>query len=310
MKHRQKRWRGFTLIELLVVIAVISILISLLLPAVQQAREAARRTQCRNNLKQLGTAMHSYHSTHRVFPYGWRDDFVVATFHNRCTWMQLLMPMYGQAPAYEKYMANKERWVMDTIPEVKDLVIPTLMCTSDPTSPGFGGGGPPRSGGVGFQGNYVVCAGNELMRRSRYDSLNGMFDMHSSVRIRSIADGTSNTAMMTESVRRGSGPGGWGGAGGYWGGAPHGSFGFTTLETPNTPLADHHWSCRTENHPVAPCRSIVHGDEIRTFARSYHTGGVHVCMADGSTRFINENLDRNTWRALGSIKGVEVVGAF
>jgi len=312
MKQFRPRSRGFTLIELLVVIAIIAILIALLLPAVQQAREAARRSQCKNNLKQLGIGMHNYHDIHQTFPYGWLNS---NSFHGRCTWMQQLLPTIDQGPAYQQYMASNARWVMDTPAAIKDLPIPTLMCPSDPTSPGRGGGGGPRSGGTGFQGNYVACAGNDLMRRSQYSNLNGMFDMHSNTRFATVTDGTSNTAMLSEGIRRSSnvsGPNGssWGGAGGYWGGAPHGSFGFTTLENPNTPLADQNYTCKDLNHPRAPCVAIRGGDAIRNFARSYHTGGVHTCLADGSVRFINENIDRNNWRAIGSVADGELTGEF
>ncbi|QDU40955.1 Type II secretion system protein G precursor [Maioricimonas rarisocia] len=306
------RKAGFTLIELLVVIAIIAILIALLLPAVQQAREAARRTQCKNHLKQVGLALHNYHDTHNVFPYGYMES---GTYHKRDTWMQMVLPFIDQAPMYNQYSAWDGEWVMDTPPEIKDLQIPTLQCPTDPSTPGVGGGGGNRAGGNGFQGNYVVCAGNDLMLRSQAHNLNGMFCRRSSTRMGDVLDGTSNTVMTSEGIVRGSdvsGPDGvsWGGTGGYWGGAPHGSYGFTTLEPPNSRLADQIYDCKEDDFMGAPCNPIGGADELRNFARSYHVGGAHAGMADGAIRFISSNIDTGTWRALGSRRGGETVGEY
>lgn len=298
--------RGFTLIELLVVIAIIAILIALLLPAVQQARESARRTQCKNNFKQLGIAMHNYHDVFRTFPYGYYHS---NTYHGRDTWMQQLMPYYDQAAAYNQYAAANVRWVMDTPREIKDLKIPVLMCPSDPSSGGFGGGGGARAGGNGFQGNYVMCAGNNLMTRNSR-TLNGIVCEISSIEFRDITDGTTNTLMSSETIIRGIQTGGWGGAGGYWGGGNHGSYGFTSLETPNTTVADQVYSCKSTVFPNAPCTSIFGGSDLRNFARSYHEGGVQVSLCDGSGRFVSENISLDVWRALGSRNGSEVPGEF
>ena len=301
-----KRRRAFTLIELLVVIAIIAILVALLLPAVQQAREAARRSQCKANLKQIGIAMHNYHDVHSRFPYGYYDS---SSYHGRDTWMQQLMPYYDQAPSYEAYASSNVRWVMDTPKEIKDLKIPVLMCPSDPSSGGFGGGGGARAGGNGFQGNYVLCAGNTLMTRSS-TTLNGIAFSRSSIQFRDVTDGTSVTLMAGESILRGGNTGGWGGAGGYWGGGNHGAYGFTSLETPNTTVADQVYSCKSTTWPGAPCTSIFGGSALRNFTRSYHVGGSHVAMVDGATRFISENVDVDVWRAAGSRDGDEVFDYF
>jgi len=298
--------RAFTLIELLVVIAIIAILVALLLPAVQQAREAARRSQCKANLKQIGIAMHNYHDVHSVLPYGYYDS---NTYHGRDTWMQQLMPYYDQAPTYDAYASSNVRWVMDTPREIKDLKIPVLMCPSDPFAGGFGGGGGARAGGNGFQGNYVLCAGNTLMTRNS-TTLNGIACSRSSINFKDVTDGTSVTLMAGESILRGGNTGGWGGAGGYWGGANHGAYGFTSLETPNTTVADQVYQCKSTTFPGAPCTSIFGGSALRNFLRSYHIGGAHVAMVDGATRFISENIDVNVWRAAGSRRGQESVSDF
>jgi prepilin-type N-terminal cleavage/methylation domain-containing protein/prepilin-type processing-associated H-X9-DG protein len=306
----KRRKRGFTLIELLVVIAIIAILIALLLPAVQQAREAARRSSCKNNLKQLGLAMHNYHDSFGVFPYGYQED---GTFHRRDTWMQQLMPFYDQGPTYNAYAADGQQWVMDTPAAVRDLKIPVLMCPSDPSAGAYGGAGGSRSGGFGFQGNYVMCAGNTIMYRPMTiaEGLNGICYNRSSVRFRDIADGTSNTLMCSETIIRGKvSTGGWGGAGGYWGGGPHGSYGFTSLEPPNTTVPDQVYTCKSTTWPGSPCVEVGGGTNIQNFARSMHAGGAQVLMADGSGHFISENINVLTFRALGSTNSREVANPF
>ena len=307
MRSSPKRsTRGFTLIELLVVIAIIAILIALLLPAVQQAREAARRSSCKNNLKQLGLAFSNYHDTFKMFPYGYFDT---GGFHRRDTWMQQLLPQLDQAPAYKAYMKFTGMWVMDTPKAIKDLAIPVLMCPSDPGSaPGYGGGGGYRSKGYGFQGNYVVCAGSTNMTRNS-KTLNGMFCNLSSHKYRDMIDGASNTLMAAESIIRG-GTGGWGGAGGYWGGGNHGAFGFTTLQAPNTTVADQVYSCKSTTWPNAPCTAIGGGSALRNFARSMHVGGVQVGFGDGRVQFISQNVNLTVWRALGTRQGGEAVGNY
>ena len=101
---RRHRSRGFTLIELLVVIAIIAVLIALLLPAVQQAREAARRSQCKNNLKQLGLALHNYHDVHNTLPYGyWSREGTVGVTKNRDSWFQRILPFVDQVALFNSY---------------------------------------------------------------------------------------------------------------------------------------------------------------------------------------------------------------
>ena len=310
------RRAGFTLIELLVVIAVIGILIALLLPAVQSAREAARGMQCSNNLKQLALAMHSHHEAHEGLPYGTLDEISTPN-RGRDTWMQQSWPFIEQEPLYEQYMAWGGRWVMDTPPQIKDAVISTFVCPSDPGAPGFGGGGGYRSGGYGFQGNYVGCADDGYIRINRpgypgygIHTLRGVFYANSSTRLGEIKDGTSNTLLFSEVKIRGKkGDDGWGGGGGYWGGGQHAAFGFTTMETPNTSLADRVWRCKDVSFPGSPCLSV--GDDINktVFARSYHSGGVNAAMVDGSVRFVSENIALSPWKAMGSRDGNEVASS-
>ncbi len=305
MSLLHSRRRAFTLIELLVVIAIIAILIALLLPAVQQAREAARRTQCRNHLKQLGLALHNYHDTMNVFPYGVMN---VGTFHLRDTWMQATLPYIEQAPLYNQYQAWIGQWVMDTPAAIRDQSISVLMCPSDPSGPAKGGSGGFRSGADGFQGNYVGCIGKAQV----YGADNGgMFWWNSSTRIRDVIDGTSNTVLASEAMIRGrANTGGWGESGGYWGGGEGGGFGFTTLEPPNSSITDQNYTCKSTTWPNAPCTSMTTYATQRNLARSYHTGGVHTLMADGAVRFVSNNIDRTMWQNLGTRAGNEVLGEF
>ncbi len=149
---RPRLCKGFTLVELLVVIAIIGILIALLLPAVQAAREAARRSQCTNNLKQLGLAMHNYHDTFKKFPYGFIE---AGQLHQRTCWAQEIWPFIEQQPLYDLYMADTQLWVMDVNPAVRDAQIAAFNCPSDGSAPAKGGSGGMRSGAEGAQGNYT-----------------------------------------------------------------------------------------------------------------------------------------------------------
>lgn len=202
--------RGFTLIELLVVIAIIAVLIALLLPAVQQAREAARRSQCKNNLKQLGLAMHNYHDTMETFPPGamgqnlWSADPGSANPTNRIGWPQMIFPYIDQGPLYNTiapYFDGKnpgggtQSW---NWPGTK-TVIPSMMCPSDTASPKQNTYSSPP---LGFQGNYQAVAAGLLahFNVNNGNSLDGMFYAQSRVRMRDLIDGSSNTAMMGELI--------------------------------------------------------------------------------------------------------------
>lgn len=308
MTRSFSRTRGFTLIELLVVIAIIAVLIALLLPAVQQAREAARRTQCKNNFKQIGLAMHNYVSTTNVFPYGVLN---VGTYHLRETWMQQLLPMIDQAPLYTLYQTDMNQWAMDVNPAVRDFSVPGFSCPTDPATPAKGASGGYRSGAYGFQGSYVMCMG----KTQNYGADNGgLFGWTSGMRakgFKSVIDGTSNTILGSEvMIRESAANDGWGEGGGYWGGGEGGGFGFTTQYPPNSSIPDQVYQCKSTTMPTAPCQSMSTYATQRILARSYHVGGVHVVMVDGSVRFISNNIDTTVFQNLGSANGGEVLGEF
>ena len=299
--------RGFTLIELLVVIAIIAILIALLLPAVQQAREAARRSTCKNNLKQIGLAMHNYLDTHTVLPYGWAWDTGYGPLtRSRESWMQQILPYVDQAPLYNKYIQENFAYVHGS--SHRYTVIPALVCPSNPGA----------DSGRNFRGNYGVCSGKT---NGSWVSTNGtgMFYRYSKTKTRDVTDGTSNTIMAGEGVVRPDGASAstpWGEVGNYWGGGcSHHGGAFNTEEPPNSPVPDCNYTCANYNMPNFPCAGYNSGPvsctgSARTYARSFHVGGVHILLADGAVRFASENIDLGTWQALSTRAGQEIIGEF
>lgn len=324
--------RGFTLIELLVVIAIIAVLIALLLPAVQQAREAARRTECRNKLKQLGLAAHNYLETFSVFPPG-----TVNPIGNNSNgrngsgnpgiggpWICFLLPYVDQTPLYNNFskIVAERPEVVDwfgngtyAATPIGDSKLNIMNCPSHPNND------EKLSNGTGMEhlarGNYCACYG-----RGTYDIANngngaigGVFGTNSKNSTKDIIDGTSNTIAFSELKYRlasSTGPS-YQDSRGTWGYGAMGSNIFSTQIGPNTAVPDGVWGCR--NYPLhgMPCVQI--GSSTSTAgtysaARSYHTGGVHVCMADGAVRFVSDNINLGTWQALGSRAGGEVLGEF
>jgi len=310
----RKRLVGFTLVELLVVIAIIGILIALLLPAVQAAREAARRSQCTNNLKQLGLAMHNYHDTHKCFPYGWKAEAADKS-HRRDCWYHRILPFIEQGPYSDKYEADVTQYVHMIPATLAGIAVNVMMCPSDPSSPAVGAGG----SNNGFQGNYAVCAGGGTGTPINMNIIStdpgGMFGTSQPGFARSFAsciDGTSNTLLASEGMIRGSTGATWGELGGYWGGAPHGSYAFSSAEPPNTTVPDRVYSCKSTTWPNAPCENGNAGGLTGrwNFARSYHPGGVNATLCDGSVRFVSETVNTQTWRDAGNRQDGHTLGEF
>lgn len=300
-----KSSRGFTLIELLVVIAIIAILIALLLPAVQQAREAARRTQCKNNMKQLGLALHNYHDVHRAFPPGWiAVDSGVQSAHdglNGAGWGTMILPYLDQAPLYDRFNANLAIHDPLNIPFI-DNVLPAWQCPSDPKpdkweieeegSPGTVLAELPTANYIGAFGTEELdgcenAPGTAPVAANGQCRGNGVFYHNSKVRIRDITDGTTNTIMVGE---RRTDPGlGWYST---WPGmVAEGEEAFQRI----LGSADH-----VPNDPVG------HLDDFS----SNHTGGSQFMMGDGSVRFVSENIDHGLYQSLATIQGGEVIGEF
>jgi prepilin-type N-terminal cleavage/methylation domain-containing protein len=300
--------RGFTLIELLVVIAIIAVLISLLLPAVQQAREAARRTQCKNNLKQLGLALHNYADTHRVFPFGQGG-----TGGNYSALSQLL-PYFEQGNLFAKIDFKKT--VTDPVNDAARLTeLPMFRCPSDAenTKPDAGGAV-----------NYYPNKGTKIEFAGPH--LDGLMYSGSAVRFGDITDGTSNTAAFSERLLTD-------GSNGIV--SPRSDVFLGMSPQPNT-----------QDEAVQMCDAIDINNLANQFpifmgapwmngqhayqhintpnkrscgfyptkstmpASSNHTGGVHVCLADGSGRFVSDSVNLAVWRGAGSRNGGEVAGEF
>ncbi len=321
--------RAFTLIELLVVIAIIAVLIALLLPAVQQAREAARRSSCKNNIKQIALALHNYHDTHNVFPYGGRAEGATIV-HSRDSWFQRLLPFVDQAPmanllAGDSTIYYWQASVDSTMRKIAETVVPAFVCPSDPDQTNNRGGA---SSNWAFQGNYAGNGGAGTFTISSNGMINvtnhsviaptrttrGIFGIETSTRMTNVIDGTTNTLLLGEGIVR-PGTGTWGNLGGYWGGSTHGGVTFTASEAPNTSVPDQIYSCKqavtTAAPNGAPCVSdATPGSPRYNFLRSYHTGGVQVALADGSVRFISDNIDVQNWRKLGIANDGQPLGEF
>lgn len=321
MSQRYKRLQGFTLIELLVVIAIIAILIALLLPAVQQAREAARRTQCKNHLKQLGLALHNYHDVFNMFPYrkGGTTEVPGAAGMargnvNRLSGYMSLMPYLDQAPLFNLVQAGTPPTVPPGGPEgwsgwgPWDVVIPGLLCPSD--------------GNVQQTiraTNYVFNIG-DTNRGSRDSRLvRGMFGFQTSHGLRDITDGSSNTILMSEHIRGNTAQFAVAGnnsplvntsIGQNWNDNIPASCRAMTIgnrwiagTTVKARMGTSLWDGQAErcgmttiippNGPSCSDGTDVNADSPNAMATpsSFHTGGVHALMGDGAVRFISDNID-------------------
>ncbi|MDB5344525.1 MAG: putative major pilin subunit [Schlesneria sp.] len=302
--------KAFTLIELLVVIAIIAVLIALLLPAVQQAREAARRTQCKNNLKQLGLAMHNYHDVYLRLPCG-AFTGVGGTDVAGMVWVRALLPNIDQANSYNQwnyaqdYYSTPTGAPANTNINIVRTIFPAFQCPSDT---------PTKTWNNAPNYNYAVNLGNTDSGRTA--TLNSVvflpapFTYNSNVfyALRDINDGTSNCLLMSE-VRQGPVANDLRGL--IWYG-PH--TGFTTMYGPNTTSPDtlaQNFCQNTQASLVGlPCVPTPTGFSTIFAARSKHVGGVHALMGDGAVRFISQNIDINTWRNLSTMADGQTVGDF
>jgi prepilin-type N-terminal cleavage/methylation domain-containing protein/prepilin-type processing-associated H-X9-DG protein len=304
---RRSKRIGFTLIELLVVIAIIAILIALLLPAVQQAREAARRSQCKNNMKQLGLAMHNYHDVMGNFPIASMGIGVPGLSNGQSgnVWMRYILPYIDQANMYNKWDETKQ-YAQGGNTALIRTVVPPLLCPSDSAT---------KTWNNTPNYNYAVNLGNTTVEsRSPFNGVTykgGPFKYSVSsttgysYKIRDIVDGTSNTILLGE-IRQGQNGQDLRGLIWY---VPH--IGFTTHYPPNTSVPDNLNSgfCVAANSAIGlPCQGTSSSAPLNFSARSMHTGGVHVAMCDGSVRFASNNIDIGTWRALSTRYGNETIG--
>ena len=319
--------KAFTLIELLVVIAIIAVLIALLLPAVQQAREAARRAQCKNNLKQIGLALHNYHDAHNSFPPGGTYSAGVTgpagwSVHAR------ILPFVDQASLQNLIDFSSG---YGSQPQVTGTKVGLFLCPSDVNDKMYVDGALnhwPVSYGANYGEWFLWNPANR-----QYGS--GVFGPNSRVGMRDLLDGSSNTLGFAE-VKAGSyylrdsGPlsnpprpaspadvsplGGTLKNSGHneWVDARANQTSFTTTFGPNT-LVPHNDGGTIRDIDYVNVRegnSTTDATYGVFTSRSYHEGVVQVLLMDGSARAISENLDINVWRSLGTRSGGEVVGEF
>lgn len=324
-----KTRQGFTLIELLVVIAIIAILVALLLPAVQQAREAARRSSCKNNLKQLALAMHNYHDVHRTFPMGSllkeKDNSATLTSKANWGWGAMLLPFLEQSALFENLnignVTVRQNLNNATTRQLMVTPISAFICPSDPgpgvndfrklpsTAASDATSADP-SGRSGWaeayataKSNYLGChstsmisfgVGDPASNGGGLTQVNGMFGpvQYDSTRampcrkMRDLTDGTSNTLMLGERTWR------VGNRNGYAG------------------LALAHADCANGGRFMGPQDLMIDGRQLinatssdnnaERGASSTHKGGAQFALADGSVRFLSENIDHDPSGATGS----------
>ena len=316
---------GFTLIELLVVIAIIAVLISLLLPAVQSAREAARRAQCINNMKQIGLAMHNYESTHGSFAPGKKGC---------CwgTWPVFILPYleagntfnaWNNVGTYDNAATDLFRYSGAGNSTVTTTRIAAYTCPSDTPTAGF----------ANIQSyNYAVNFGNvtqsqaatakDWQGKTSYfggapfcdiypRSVNGVtvgstVSQSGTIGIAQISDGTSNTLMVSEIVQAQGGD-----LRGFvhWGDASA----FETLLKPNDQNPDVIYTIGYCKYPLGnnpPCVASGTGKPANNFgSRSRHPGGVNTLFCDGSVKFMKSSIDTQVWRSLSTTRGGEVISS-
>jgi prepilin-type N-terminal cleavage/methylation domain-containing protein len=306
------RRRGFTLIELLVVIAIIAVLIALLLPAVQQAREAARRSACKNNMKQLGLALHNYHDTHGKFPIGVGQHGGMCqsnVANTRAPWSVLLLPFMDQAPLYNQFNFEQRH-----VGSVADAGIFAANLTAGrtpvtayqcPSYPAKGNNFSNYFGVMGGGANNATCVGNP---EGRSAWSNGVLAINSSTNFRDITDGTTNTFLVGETKYQ-LGPGGRTDAHHLtWASGWRSDTGNTVVVSTlaavtdvriNAFNGDGHSADTAFAASTASTRGTVNGTpstqnlQARAFG-SYHVGGCHFTLCDGSVRFVSENANQGT----------------
>ena len=293
--NSEKKSSGFTLIELLVVIAIIAILIALLLPAVQQAREAARRSTCKNNMKQLGLALHNYHDVHSAFPAG-RMRTTASDYLGHST-QTMLLPYIDQAPLY-----NQMNFTVgfNSAPNfaLGQTILTAFLCPSNPTTEGVdytGASAGPDAARTHYEGISDSGSGRRGTSSIVVSNGNGLFFWNSKVKLQDITDGASNTLAFCEVVSKGAGKNdapAW---------IAYGD-GIGTINGINAP-----WQT---NGGILPLTHNMYNGDAFSGPASFHVGGCHFTLGDGSVRFLSENMSQTILTSLTTRAGGEIVGEF
>lgn len=303
--------RAFTLIELLVVIAIIAVLIALLLPAVQQAREAARRSQCKNNLKQIGLALHNYHDIANTLPPGWIGIPIPGSPVNanapKWGWCTMILPSMDQAPLYNNLQTFSNgtltgfNAIMTSFPANGNTALQTqlaaLRCPSDTGSGVVTWGSQPTT--MFGRSNYPGVFGNSF---ATYPLGNGAFYQNSRSNFSKFTDGLSNCVLVGERHSPYSKSGVAVGGDTIWAGI--------TDEVPSATmgcalaLGENASAMNNPGTAFPPPNNHLSG------FGSLHVGGCHFLMGDGAVRFISENINLGTYANLAAINDGNVIGEF
>ncbi len=331
--------RGFTLVELLVVIAIIGVLIALLLPAVQQAREAARRMSCSNNLRQLGLALHNYHDTNQSFPYGGRYYITKAG----TSWRFAILPFLEQKALYDLDRATDHD--LDTYegggsntdinvyrPETRQLfglVLDAYVCPSSAEELLFAannqaslisiGAVTQAHHYVGIMGAYPDPAGRSdtyyAVQRGSYASDNGILTIGETKQMRDVSDGTSNTIIVSEQSGNANQNASYRRLANYhtgWGGIS--TEGTVDLWRSQGSGLHRYGSGLTSVYHSPNPRSVgaegTTNYDFNTPLTSYHPGGLQVVLADGSARFISETIPLTTLQQLSVRDDGQVISGY
>ena len=280
--------QAFTLIELLVVIAIIAVLVALLLPAVQQAREAARRVSCKNNLGQIGLALMNYEMAHGVLPPGCVNQTgpILSTQEGyHMSWIAQILPSIEQRALYKAI--DFKLGAYEQPEQVRATTMPSFQCPSSPED---------------FHGqrvsytSYAACYHDQ---ESQIDvDNNGVFFLNSAVRFKDIIDGSSNTIFVGEKQGVEAGLG--------WLSGTRATLRTTGVSPNQSPgLNAQGWPGRTQNDtPLFEDPATVGG------FGSWHTGGSQFVIGDGSVRFISQNIDIEIFQHLGNRHDEQIISAF